>query len=362
MINLPSHRLPALAGWFPTGAPGPSALTGHALATQAGRWWVDRVVQPRVIAAECGHHVLLRGDPQALAPKDLARFADRHIEASGRFLPLIRTAFDHVSPRQRMVHVRRSAAPVIRPPRGVTVPGPRIRYLALDCVNALCSDIAARRHTPSWTCSTTNRPGRLLAWTAGFRPKIEYTHYVVGAPAAKRAAAGRAAILTGRTPSTAVRRAGSTSAAGAPTSSTPGRCPSPLIDRLVLVSPGGLGRLRLAPGLLAVSAAWFIRPTPARSARLLRAMLAPGSRPRADLVEWMTLVARHCRSSGAPGTAELPSRTVPRLVATGAHDTFLPPRRLYPVVQATLDTELHVIPDAGHLVVEEHPGQVAALV
>ncbi|MFB0632433.1 alpha/beta fold hydrolase [Streptomyces sp. AB3(2024)] len=138
--------------------------------------------------------------------------------------------------------------------------------------------------------------------------------------------------------------------------------PSPLIDRLVLVSPGGPGRLRLAPGLLAVSAAWFIRPTPARSARLLRAMLAPGSRPRADLVEWMTLVARHSGSSGAPGTAELPSRTVPRLVATGAHDTFLPPRRLYPVVHATLDTELHVIPDAGHLVVEEHPGQVAALV
>ncbi|MFB0632434.1 GNAT family N-acetyltransferase [Streptomyces sp. AB3(2024)] len=255
MINLPSHRLPALAGWFPAGAPGPSALTEHALTTQAGRWWVDRVVQPRVIAAECGHHLLLRGDPQALAPQDLARFADRHIEASGRFLPLIRTAFDHVSPRQRMVHVRRSAAPVTRPPRGVTVrrldagdaralatippamswihhtwggpealarsgyawaafhgnrivavactyflgtayediacvtvPDPRIQYLVLDCVNALCSDIAARRHTPSWTCSTANRPGRLLAWTAGFRPKIEYTHYVVGAPAAKEGA------------------------------------------------------------------------------------------------------------------------------------------------------------------------------
>ncbi|MFE2283194.1 alpha/beta fold hydrolase [Streptomyces sp. NPDC059443] len=138
--------------------------------------------------------------------------------------------------------------------------------------------------------------------------------------------------------------------------------PSPLIERLVLVSPGGLGRLRLAPGLLAASAAWFIRPTPARSARLLRAMLAPGHQPRPDLVEWMTLVARHSRSSGAPGTAELPPRTVPRLVATGTHDTFLPPRRLHPVVHAMLDTELRVIPDAGHLVVEEDPALVAALV
>ncbi|MET7802597.1 hypothetical protein ABZS78_39705, partial [Streptomyces decoyicus] len=30
-------------------------------------------------------------------------------------------------------------------------------------------DIAARGHTPSWTCSRDNRPSRLLAWTAGFR-------------------------------------------------------------------------------------------------------------------------------------------------------------------------------------------------
>ncbi|MFJ6485044.1 alpha/beta fold hydrolase [Streptomyces sp. NPDC091682] len=138
--------------------------------------------------------------------------------------------------------------------------------------------------------------------------------------------------------------------------------PSPRIDRLVLVSPGGLGRLRLAPGLLAASAAWFMRPTPAHSTRLLRAMLAPGHQPRTELVEWMTLVARHSRSSGAPGTADLPSRAIPRLVATGAHDTFLPPRRLAPVVRATLGTGLHVIPDAGHLVVEEHPDRLAALV
>ncbi|MCX4803303.1 alpha/beta hydrolase [Streptomyces sp. NBC_01214] len=138
--------------------------------------------------------------------------------------------------------------------------------------------------------------------------------------------------------------------------------PSPRIDRLVLVSPGGLCRLRLTPGLLGASAAWFMRPTPARSTRLLQAMLAPGHQPRAELVEWMTLVARHSRSSGAPGTADLPPRAIPRLVATGAHDTFLPPRRLARVVRATLGTGLHVIPDAGHLAVEEHPDRLAALV
>ncbi|MFD9357861.1 alpha/beta hydrolase [Streptomyces sp. NPDC060031] len=87
--------------------------------------------------------------------------------------------------------------------------------------------------------------------------------------------------------------------------------PSPRIDRLVLVSPGGVGRLRRTPGLLAVSAAWFVRPTPARSTRLLRAMLAPGHQPREELVEWVTLVARHFRSSGAPGVADLPGRPFP---------------------------------------------------
>ncbi|WP_420078753.1 GNAT family N-acetyltransferase [Streptomyces sp. JL4002] len=258
MINLPSHRLPALSRWFPAGTPGSGALTEHVLTTEAGRWWVDRVIQPRAIAVECGDHVLLRGDPQALAPGDLAVFADHHVEAPDRFLPLIGAAFQRVVPWQRVVYVQRSSAPASRPPRGVTVrrlgardaralttlppamgwihrtwggpealarsghawaalrgdrivavactyflgtvyediacvtvPDPRLQYLALDCVNALCSDIAAREHTPSWTCSTSNRPGRLLAWTAGFRPEREYTHYALGAPSATgRAAAG----------------------------------------------------------------------------------------------------------------------------------------------------------------------------
>ncbi|MGW6686918.1 alpha/beta fold hydrolase [Streptomyces sp. NPDC054961] len=57
-----------------------------------------------------------------------------------------------------------------------------------------------------------------------------------------------------------------------------------------------------------------------------------------------------------------PWAAVPRLVTTGAHDTFLPPRRLAPAVRTMLGTDLHVIPDAGHLVIEEHPGRLAALV
>ncbi|MFE2013500.1 alpha/beta fold hydrolase [Streptomyces sp. NPDC059491] len=138
---------------------------------------------------------------------------------------------------------------------------------------------------------------------------------------------------------------------------------STCIERLVLVSPGGLCALRLPPALLAVSAAWYLRPTPARSAGLLRALHAPGREPRAELVEWMTLVARNTRSSGAPGRAEPRARKVPVTVATGEHDVFLPPGRLRPAVRRRLDgLELGVLPGAGHLVVEEFPERIAALV
>ncbi|MFD9434228.1 alpha/beta fold hydrolase [Streptomyces sp. NPDC060002] len=137
---------------------------------------------------------------------------------------------------------------------------------------------------------------------------------------------------------------------------------SPRIDRLVLVSPAGLTRLRLTPAVLAASAGWFLRPAPTHSARLLRTMLAPGHPPREELVNWMTLVARHSRSSGAPGTATLPARQIPRLIVTGEHDVFLPPGRIGPAVRSVLGAELHVLAGAGHLVVEEHPEYLSALV
>ncbi|WP_329012112.1 alpha/beta fold hydrolase [Streptomyces sp. NBC_00690] len=139
-------------------------------------------------------------------------------------------------------------------------------------------------------------------------------------------------------------------------------CHSPHIERLVLASPAGLTRLSVPPHLLAASTAWFLRPTPTSSARLLRAMSAPGRQPRNELVEWMTLVARHSRSSGAPGRAEPPSgQRCTQLAVTGANDVFLPPHRLRRAVRDTLKTELQVAAGAGHLLVEEHPELVANL-
>lgn len=137
---------------------------------------------------------------------------------------------------------------------------------------------------------------------------------------------------------------------------------APQIERLVLVSPGGLTRLRLTPGLLAAWLAWSARPRPIHSARLLRVMHAPGVEPRTELVEWMTLVARHVRSSGDPGAADLPARRAPQLVVTGEQDVFLPPRKLGPAVRTKLGAELGVIAGAGHLVIEENPEYLAELV
>ncbi|WP_030196090.1 alpha/beta fold hydrolase [Streptomyces sp. NRRL S-87] len=141
-------------------------------------------------------------------------------------------------------------------------------------------------------------------------------------------------------------------------------CRSPHVERRLLLSPGGFCALRLTPGLLAASAAWYLSPGPARSGRLLRSMTAPGVEPRAELVQWLTLVARHSRSSGAPGRAAFDDRVraVPHRVVSGAHDVFLPPRRLAPAVRAALGADLEVVPHAGHLLVDEAPDDVAALV
>lgn len=64
-----------------------------------------------------------------------------------------------------------------------TAPDHRRHRLALACVTALCADIAARGHAPTWNCSVLNRASRLLAWTAGFRLVHEYVHYAAGCPA-----------------------------------------------------------------------------------------------------------------------------------------------------------------------------------
>ena len=138
------------------------------------------------------------------------------------------------------------------------------------------------------------------------------------------------------------------------------------VSAVVPLDPAGLIRLRVRPRTLAATLPWLVRPTPARSARLLAQMHARGRAPSREHVEWMTLVARHVRTSLAP--APLPEsvldrwREVPRTVLCGDQDCFLPVSPLAAAVRAKLGVELEVVTDAGHLTPEDQPARVAEAV
>ncbi|MGC9669759.1 alpha/beta fold hydrolase [Planosporangium sp. 12N6] len=83
-------------------------------------------------------------------------------------------------------------------------------------------------------------------------------------------------------------------------------------------------------------------------------------------VEWMTLVARHSRSSGAPSPLPLAMverwRDVPCAVIVGEQDCFLPTARLRAAFREKLGVGLGVVTDAGHLTTEECPEYLAEVI
>ncbi|TDC96416.1 alpha/beta hydrolase [Saccharopolyspora aridisoli] len=136
---------------------------------------------------------------------------------------------------------------------------------------------------------------------------------------------------------------------------------SPRVSQQVLLSPGGLVRARLGPGILVPAVAWMLRRSPRTSERLLATMHAPGNSPRAELVDWMTLVARHVRTSLDPNAAPPPTRTVDRVIVAGEHDRYYPPRALADRVRDVLGQELTAFPRSGHLLIDERPEAIADL-
>lgn len=144
-------------------------------------------------------------------------------------------------------------------------------------------------------------------------------------------------------------------------------CPSPQIAGRVLISPAGLVRLAVAPSILAATIPWLARPTAARTNRLLQHMLAPEHRVPEELSDWMTQVARHCRSSLAPPplpTAVLAAvrQQATCLVAIGRDDVFLPPGRIGPAVRRSLGTDLRILDHCGHLGLDEQPNEITRLI
>ncbi|MFE7765953.1 alpha/beta fold hydrolase [Streptomyces sp. NPDC057438] len=141
---------------------------------------------------------------------------------------------------------------------------------------------------------------------------------------------------------------------------------SPRIAGRVLLSSAGLVRLLVPPAVVAATVPWLARPTVPRATRVLRRMVAPGGQVPVELAEWMALVADCCHSSLAP--PPLPPellaerRSVPCLVAAGRHDVFLPPRRVAPAARRHLGASLHILEGAGHLLLDEAPDEIVALV
>ena len=140
--------------------------------------------------------------------------------------------------------------------------------------------------------------------------------------------------------------------------------PHSQVAGLVLAGPAGLTDARISPGTLWASLPWLLRPTPARSARMLAAMYGDGVVADHDhLVEWMTLAARHTRSSLAPPPLPAPVitrwRAAPCRVLVGEHDRLFTPRRVQPPAAGLLHASTTIIPRGGHLLSHTNPHAVA---
>jgi pimeloyl-ACP methyl ester carboxylesterase len=138
------------------------------------------------------------------------------------------------------------------------------------------------------------------------------------------------------------------------------------VEGLILLAPAGLTEARPSIEMLRATLPWLVRRNPTGARRLLAYMSGPAYTPPDELVEWMTLVARTCRTTGAPGP--LPDDALLRWksrqvrVAVGEHDVFFPVSRLRAPCRSNLGREPLVVPGAGHLLVEEEPVLVAELV
>lgn len=136
---------------------------------------------------------------------------------------------------------------------------------------------------------------------------------------------------------------------------------SPAIAGRLLISPGGLTRLKVPPRVLASTLSWMAVPTPARSYALLRHLTAPGKTVDSTLISWMTLVAECCHTTLAPPPLTTITTAPPTLVASGDHDVFLPLQCVSPAVRTRLHTDVRVLRGSGHLATHDQPRQIMQL-
>ena len=137
------------------------------------------------------------------------------------------------------------------------------------------------------------------------------------------------------------------------------------VDGLVLVSPAGLAKVKLTPTMLWRSIGWLMRPSRERSERLVGLMAGGSNAGLETLAEWLTLVARSTRTTGAPDP--LPAEVLDRWhgrgvrAIVGEKDAFFPPAVLAAPTRR-LGATLEVVPGAGHLLTDQRTDHVVAAV
>ncbi|PWI16939.1 GNAT family N-acetyltransferase [Streptomyces sp. Act143] len=154
MIEIHPPDLPALSRRFPTGSSGPATIGEHVLTTGNGRWWADRAIRPSSVAASCAGYVVLRGVPDALTPETLAPLAGCRIDAPPRFLPALGSAFERLTPWERMTWTLQAGPLPASLPMAVTVR--RLEATDTEAVHALGPDA-------SWLSASWGGPAGLAA-------------------------------------------------------------------------------------------------------------------------------------------------------------------------------------------------------
>ncbi|MFE1169781.1 alpha/beta fold hydrolase [Nocardiopsis sp. NPDC058789] len=145
--------------------------------------------------------------------------------------------------------------------------------------------------------------------------------------------------------------------------------PSPLVAGMLLLNPAGLTAAGVSSESMRATLPWMIHPNEQTSTRLIEFLSGPstdtGCEEHRSEAEWLTLVARHCRTHSTPTPLHAESflawSGIPVRVATGSHDPFFSPARLHGPARRFLNTDVRTIEGAGHLSLYEQPERVAEL-
>lgn len=245
MLLLSPPQYAEIKNWFAAERPGP-LVGMHVINTGNGALWVDRWPTPRAVLATTADNVSLVGAADAFHADELHSRVRGYIEASENFASQFALLFSDFKPWPRVIFELRqklaaTASPMVRKLTGAdahhlwalsyenswiskTWGGPfglaasgyafgafinerltavactfylgahyedigvvterefRGRGLSTACAAALCENITARGHIPSWSTSTDNVASLRVAKKLGFTLQRHDLLYLVGIP------------------------------------------------------------------------------------------------------------------------------------------------------------------------------------